>query len=78
MVQMWLGVVACVLCIIVLRIARLKADKMHDRVDKSVETPSDLAIKLENLPFGECDEELIIDVLRKKEIQFDLGINESR
>jgi uncharacterized membrane protein len=55
--QMWLGVVALVFCIIVLRITKLVANRMHEIVDKSVETSSDLAIKLENLLFGECDEE---------------------
>lgn len=48
----WLGVIMVIIWIIVLRIIKYKAQILDIKVDKGLFTPSDTAIKLENLPYG--------------------------
>lgn len=67
-IQLWLGFVSCLIWIGILRYAKLKAEMIHQDVDKLTQTPSDMAIKFENIPFGECDEEEINEILHKKEL----------
>ena len=47
-----MGVVGCFLCVIIVRYAKIIGNTIYETVDKAMETPSDRAIKLENLPFG--------------------------
>lgn len=57
LIDLWLIVAAAVLTCVVLRIAKYKACVLDLEIDKNMETPSDFAIKLENLPFGDYNEE---------------------
>lgn len=45
-VQAWLGVSACFLCILISRYAKVAGTTIYETIDRTMETPSDLAIKL--------------------------------
>lgn len=46
----------CIAWIIVLRIVKFKAKILNENIDLDITTPSDTAIKIENLPYGGIDE----------------------
>jgi ABC-type uncharacterized transport system permease subunit len=65
-VEMWIGVGITVIVCTVLRIAKLKAKILDINIDKDMLTPSDLAMKLENLPYGNYNEQEVLDMLLQK------------
>lgn len=75
---MWLGMVICIFFCIVLRIAKLKAKLIDEMIDSNVETPSDHAIKLENMPRGDYCEEEVIDWIGSLVLKMNMKINEER
>mgnify|MGYP000897612267 CR=1 FL=1 len=56
-IDLWLIVASTIITCAVLRVAKYKAKILDLAIDKSMETPSDFAIKLENLPYGDYNEE---------------------
>lgn len=66
MIGIWLGFLASVLTIVLLRSTKALGLFIDFKIDRDMLTPSDLAIKLDNLPIGEVSESLIVDFLQQK------------
>jgi hypothetical protein len=73
--EMWLGLGITIILCIALRLAKIKAIIIDELIDNSVETPSDYAIKLENMPREDYCEEEVIDWIRQLVLNLEMGIN---
>lgn len=59
-IQVWLGLVICIIWLMAIRIIRSMGRIFNRKIDASLDSSSDYAIQIYNLPFGEYTENQLI------------------